>query len=254
MLRYRVRSRRVWGWTIVAPTALAAVLAVGYLIWSPPSQDLSAATFRADLFADHGFVLWNNDWYSGHHVLSYSVLYPPLAALLGAGRGRARSRRRGGCLRRAGARPLRRPGAGPGPVVAAGAASWLLTGRMAFLLALPWASERCSPPTAAARRSGRCSPRSGASRALSRACSSAWPGWRSGSPASAPAARLALGAVVPIVVLNLAFRSAARSRSSSMPSSRCPCSPWRCSGWFRSSTGRCGSACCSTRPWRWPCS
>ena len=68
---------------IVLPTALAALLAAIYLAVAPASQDLAAATFRADLFSEHGFALWNNQWYSGHYLLSYSVLYPPLAALLG---------------------------------------------------------------------------------------------------------------------------------------------------------------------------
>ncbi|MDP9189479.1 MAG: hypothetical protein M3O25_09550, partial [Actinomycetota bacterium] len=65
------------------PTVLAAGLAAIYLLWAPESLDLAAAIFRADLFADHGFLLWSNDWYSGHHLLSYSVLFPPLGALLG---------------------------------------------------------------------------------------------------------------------------------------------------------------------------
>ena len=68
---------------MLRPTLLATGLAAVYLIWGPSSQDLAAATFRADLFADHGFAIWNNAWYSGHYLLSYSVLYPPLGALLG---------------------------------------------------------------------------------------------------------------------------------------------------------------------------
>ncbi len=48
---------------MLAPTLLAAALAAVYLVWAPASQDLAAATFRADLFADHGFAIWNNAWY-----------------------------------------------------------------------------------------------------------------------------------------------------------------------------------------------
>ena len=62
---------------------LAAVLAGGYLIWAPPSTDLAAQVFRADLFSDHGFLVWSNDWYSGHYLPGYSLISPPLAALLG---------------------------------------------------------------------------------------------------------------------------------------------------------------------------
>src|SRR4051794_33702092 len=70
-------------WTVAGPTLLAAVGAIACLIWAPPSGALAAASFRADLFADHGFLLWNDQWYSGHSLLSYSVLFPPLGALLG---------------------------------------------------------------------------------------------------------------------------------------------------------------------------
>ncbi len=60
----------------------AAVLAVAYLIWAPPTADLAAQTFRADLFSQHGFLIWNDYWYSGHYLPGYSVIYPPLGALI----------------------------------------------------------------------------------------------------------------------------------------------------------------------------
>ena len=66
----------------VAPTAVAAVLALAYVIISPPSLDLAAHLLRAKLFGAEGFGLWNNWWYSGHHVPGYSVLFPPVAWLL----------------------------------------------------------------------------------------------------------------------------------------------------------------------------
>ncbi len=61
----------------------AAVLAIAYLILEPASADHAAQTFRSDLFASHGFLLWNNDWYGGHYLPGYSVLFPPLGAALG---------------------------------------------------------------------------------------------------------------------------------------------------------------------------
>src|SRR5687767_6320659 len=62
---------------------LAAAVACGaFALWNPPVRDLAAHTFRAELFEDTGFALWNNSWYGGHYLLSYSVLFPPLAALL----------------------------------------------------------------------------------------------------------------------------------------------------------------------------
>ena len=62
---------------------VAAVFAVAYLIVAPSPADLAAQTFRADLFSAHGFLIWNDYWYSGHSLLGYSLVYPPLGALLG---------------------------------------------------------------------------------------------------------------------------------------------------------------------------
>ncbi len=59
------------------------MLAVAYLILRPSSLDLAAQAFRADLFASHGPLLWNDYWYGGHYLLGYSVLFPPLGALVG---------------------------------------------------------------------------------------------------------------------------------------------------------------------------
>jgi hypothetical protein len=56
------------------------VLAAVYVIVSPPSLDLAAHLFRAQLFRTEGFGIWNNWWYAGHHVPGYSVLFPPVAA------------------------------------------------------------------------------------------------------------------------------------------------------------------------------
>ncbi len=52
------------------------------MIIAPRSEDLAAHLLRAKLFATAGFGLWNNWWYAGHNVPGYSVLFPPLGALL----------------------------------------------------------------------------------------------------------------------------------------------------------------------------
>jgi hypothetical protein len=62
---------------------LAAILAALYLVLDPPSADLAAQTYRTWLFEHAGFTVWDNGWYAGHHVPAYSILFPPLAALLG---------------------------------------------------------------------------------------------------------------------------------------------------------------------------
>jgi hypothetical protein len=66
----------------VLPTLTAAVIAAVYVIVSPRSEDLAAHLLRAKLFSTEGFGIWNNWWYGGHNVPGYSVLFPPLGALL----------------------------------------------------------------------------------------------------------------------------------------------------------------------------
>jgi hypothetical protein len=68
----------------------AALVAVGgalaaILVWlGPQGTDLAAHAYQRALYLQHGFVLWNNFWYAGRYsFVTYSVLYYPLAALLG---------------------------------------------------------------------------------------------------------------------------------------------------------------------------
>jgi hypothetical protein len=63
--------------------ALSSALALLMLIWSPPVGDLAAQVFRTELFQRAGLAIWNGSWYGGHYTLTYSVLFPPLGALLG---------------------------------------------------------------------------------------------------------------------------------------------------------------------------
>jgi len=77
----RADGRTPLAWR-VAPVALAAAIGVVYLIVEPRTVDLAASVFRARLFGEAGFTIWNNSWYSGHPTWSYSVLVPPLAWLL----------------------------------------------------------------------------------------------------------------------------------------------------------------------------
>ncbi|MEA2209515.1 MAG: hypothetical protein QOF54_1992, partial [Solirubrobacteraceae bacterium] len=66
-----------------APWALLLALLTTWVLWYPPSPDLAAQTFRVHLFATDGFSLWDNSWYGGHYLPSYSLLFPALAASLG---------------------------------------------------------------------------------------------------------------------------------------------------------------------------
>ncbi|MGN6558403.1 MAG: hypothetical protein ACTHLH_10400 [Solirubrobacterales bacterium] len=63
--------------------ALSSALALAMLLWSPPVGDLAAQVFRTELFQRAGLAIWNGSWYGGHYTLTYSLLFPPLAALLG---------------------------------------------------------------------------------------------------------------------------------------------------------------------------
>ena len=60
------------------------MLAAGLAWLGPPGSDMAAHAYQRALFLDHGFTLWNNFWYAGRYsFVTYSVLYYPLAALLG---------------------------------------------------------------------------------------------------------------------------------------------------------------------------
>ena len=61
----------------------ATVPAALVLLLHPHTVDLAAHEFRSELFEREGFTIWNGHWYGGHHTPAYSVLFPPLAALLG---------------------------------------------------------------------------------------------------------------------------------------------------------------------------
>jgi hypothetical protein len=44
--------------------------------------DVAAQVYRVNAFRHSGFTLWDFQWYGGHWTLNYSVLYPPMAALV----------------------------------------------------------------------------------------------------------------------------------------------------------------------------
>jgi hypothetical protein len=79
-----VADPRVLAREAVFSTVVAASLA-SILLWlGPPGVDLAAHAYQRTFLIQHGFVVWNNFWYAGRYTfISYSVLYYPLAALLG---------------------------------------------------------------------------------------------------------------------------------------------------------------------------
>ena len=67
---------------VAAGVALA--LATALVLLLPPGSDLAAHEYQLSLFAQHGWTLWDNFWYGGRYTfVTYSVLYYPLAALVG---------------------------------------------------------------------------------------------------------------------------------------------------------------------------
>jgi hypothetical protein len=62
---------------------VAALGAAAWLLLDPLSADLAAQRYRAGLVDDAGLGVWDNGWFAGHHTPAYSVLFPPLAAVVG---------------------------------------------------------------------------------------------------------------------------------------------------------------------------
>jgi hypothetical protein len=75
--RGRVRAERL----LALP--VAGVLLALWLIADPRTPDLAAQVYRVGLFEHLGFGVWDEHWYAGHYLPGYSLLFPPLAALLG---------------------------------------------------------------------------------------------------------------------------------------------------------------------------
>jgi len=67
---------------LIAP-ALAGVLALAWLLYEPRTPDLAAAVYRANLFSQSGFMVWDSRWYAGHDLPGYSLLFGPLASVFG---------------------------------------------------------------------------------------------------------------------------------------------------------------------------
>ena len=101
-----------------APVVGAALAGVVYLAVRPATADMAAHAFRAWLFDTEGMTVWNAQWYGGHHVLGYSMLFAPLAAWPGPAwvgvLGRDRPRRsRSSALARGAERRAARSGCSP---------------------------------------------------------------------------------------------------------------------------------------------
>jgi hypothetical protein len=76
------RARTIWLLGAHAPrvTAIltAVVAAAGFRGGDFPAQD-----YRAFMFGAHGFLIWDVNWYGGHALIGYSVLFPAVGWMLG---------------------------------------------------------------------------------------------------------------------------------------------------------------------------
>jgi hypothetical protein len=185
------------------------------VIVSPASLDLAAHLFRAQLFGREPFGIWNNYWYSGHHMVGYSLLFPAaswtltpqLAAALAATATAALfeplARRHFGADAWLGA-----------TVFAAATAVNLFTGRLAFAFgALPGMAaivaldrRRTWLACALAFVTALCSPVAALFVALAGAAyaiGTAWP--RRRAAAAVPGAAVVVSALAPVGALAVAF-------------------------------------------------
>ncbi len=66
-----------------APLGIALAIAFVYYLIDLRGGDLAAHLYRAELFERQGFFVWNYNWYGGHYVVSYGVIFPGLSATIG---------------------------------------------------------------------------------------------------------------------------------------------------------------------------
>jgi hypothetical protein len=81
-------ERTTWRLPFVREAVLCtglAVITASLLAWlGPRGGDLAAHEYQRTFFIVHGFTFWDNFWYAGRYAfVGYSILYYPLAALLG---------------------------------------------------------------------------------------------------------------------------------------------------------------------------
>jgi len=67
------------------PLGLASALALllAWVLVAPRAPDLAAAAYRVGLFQHVGLAVYDEHWYAGHALPGYSVVFGPLAWLLG---------------------------------------------------------------------------------------------------------------------------------------------------------------------------
>jgi hypothetical protein len=68
-----------WGAAVVA-----GLLALAFVLFLPAGEDAAAHLYQTQRWKDWGWQFWDNFWYAGRYSqINYSLLYYPLAAILG---------------------------------------------------------------------------------------------------------------------------------------------------------------------------
>ncbi len=67
----------------LGPAAVSLALTGIAMLLGWRGVDQAAQTYRVTQFSLHGLMLWDSGWYAGNFPLGYSVLFPPVGALLG---------------------------------------------------------------------------------------------------------------------------------------------------------------------------
>ncbi|MGH3743658.1 MAG: hypothetical protein ACRDTP_02230 [Mycobacteriales bacterium] len=75
---------RAWRAVARRPWLLALAISSLVVLLARLGPDWPAQEFRAHLAHDVGLTAWNDQWYGGHPLSGYSLLYPPVAAVFGA--------------------------------------------------------------------------------------------------------------------------------------------------------------------------
>ena len=121
-------------------------------------SDTPAEAYRVWLFHHFGFTIWNTQWYGGHTVLGYSVLFPPLAAVSGLGNCRSGSPARSPLLGHPAGQARDRARQHRLALLAFSGAvvENLVVGRMAFAVGLAFAVLALLQVSMRAARAGRC--------------------------------------------------------------------------------------------------
>jgi hypothetical protein len=74
---------RLRGSPALTCAALASAPAALYVATQPRVGDFAAQVYRSRLFGRMPLSVWDGNWYGGHHLPGYSVLFPPFGWLLG---------------------------------------------------------------------------------------------------------------------------------------------------------------------------